>query len=83
VIARISPATRLNEGMAWTHAGLAAGVAAGAAVAGQVVDAAGGRVGFVVPLAAGVVTAALTLVVRLPASSRDVTEDARLARSAA
>ena len=34
VIARISPATRLNEGMAWTHAGLAAGVAAGAAVAG-------------------------------------------------
>jgi predicted MFS family arabinose efflux permease len=68
--------------MAWTTTGMAAGVAAGAAVAGQVIDAAGGRAGFYVPLGAGLLTALVAFVGRAPArpdsavatSSDDATE---------
>lgn len=60
VVERTVPPARLTEGMAWTFTGMSAGVAAGAAVAGQVVDAAGGRAGFYVPVTAGLLTALVT-----------------------
>ncbi|MEQ7123074.1 MFS transporter [Actinopolymorpha sp. B11F2] len=83
VIERTVPASRLTEGMAWTHTGVAAGVAAGAAIAGLVVDAAGGRAGFFVPLVAAVATALVTLAGRAPGPRVSSPEDASLARSAA
>lgn len=45
---------QLTEGMTWLLAGLNVGVALGAAIAGQVVDSSGSRVGFYVALCAGV-----------------------------
>ncbi|SDS81025.1 MFS transporter [Actinopolymorpha singaporensis] len=80
VVQRTVPPARLNEGMAWTTTGMAAGVAAGAAVAGQVVDAAGGRAGFYVPLTAGVVTVLVAFVARAPrrGAPADVTEPVEL-----
>ncbi len=85
VVERIVPASRLTEGMAWTFTGIAAGVAGGAALAGVVIDAAGGRAGFFVTLAAGIVAAVVSLVGRAPAAA--VTDaarrDASLAESAA
>lgn len=69
LVQRTVPPSRLTEGMAWTTTGMAAGVAAGAAVAGQVIDAAGGRAGFYVPLAAGLLTALVAFAGRAPASS--------------
>jgi MFS family permease len=41
-----APAGRLTEGMAWLTSAISAGTAAGAAVAGQVIDAAGARWGY-------------------------------------
>jgi hypothetical protein len=83
VIERTVPTSRLTEGMAWTHTGVAAGIAAGAAVAGVVVDAFGGRSGFFVPLVAGVVAALVTLAGRAPGPRFPSPEDASLARSVA
>jgi MFS family permease len=51
------PRGNLTEGMTWTTTGLAVGVALGSSAAGSVIDAAGARAGFVVPLAAGAVAA--------------------------
>jgi predicted MFS family arabinose efflux permease len=58
--------TRLTEGITWTMTGMAAGTALGAAVSGQVVDAHPAATGFLVPLAAGAVTAALAWATREP-----------------
>ena len=66
VVERAVPASRLTEGMAWTFTGMAAGVAAGAAIAGQVIDAAGGRTGFLVPLVAALLTAVVAFAGRAP-----------------
>ncbi|HZC27069.1 MAG TPA: MFS transporter [Actinopolymorphaceae bacterium] len=66
VVERAVPSSRLTEGLAWTFTGMAGGVAAGAALAGQVVDAAGGRTGFYVPLAAASLTALVTYLGRPP-----------------
>lgn len=46
--------SQLTEGMTWLLAGLNVGVALGAAIAGQVVDSSGPRVGFYVALCAGI-----------------------------
>jgi len=46
---------QLTEGMTWLLAGLNVGVALGAALAGQVVDSSGARVGFTVAVCAAVV----------------------------
>ncbi|KIF77145.1 MFS transporter [Streptomyces sp. 150FB] len=51
------PRSNLTEGMTWTSTGLAVGVALGSSAAGAVVDAAGARAAYVVPLAAGLVAA--------------------------
>ncbi|AXG80710.1 MFS transporter [Streptomyces paludis] len=51
------PRTKLTEGMTWTSTGLAVGVALGSSAAGWVVDAAGARAGYAVPVAAGAVAA--------------------------
>jgi len=60
VVERTVPPARLTEGMAWTSTGMSAGVAAGAALAGQVIDAAGGHAGFFVTVSAGILTAVVT-----------------------
>jgi hypothetical protein len=85
VVQRIVPASRLTEGMAWTFTGVAAGVAGGAALAGVVIDAAGGRAGFFVTLAAGILAAVVSLVARAPAAAvpAGTRSDASLAESAA
>ncbi|MFJ2440077.1 MULTISPECIES: MFS transporter [unclassified Streptomyces] len=51
------PRTKLTEGMTWTSTGLAVGAALGSSAAGWVVDAAGARAGYTVPVAAGAVAA--------------------------
>jgi MFS family permease len=83
VVERIVPAPRLTEGMAWTYTGIAAGVAGGAALAGVVIDVAGGSAGFFVTLAAGIVAAVVSLVGRAPAAAVPVgaRENANLAES--
>ncbi|MFE2941730.1 MFS transporter [Streptomyces sp. NPDC059255] len=53
------PRTKLTEGMTWTSTGLAVGVALGSSAAGWVVDAAGARAGYRVPVVAGAVAAAV------------------------
>lgn len=52
---RVTPGTRLTEGMALLHTGLLGGVAPGAALAGYVVDHRGASAAYLVPIAAGVV----------------------------
>ncbi|MFF7382542.1 MFS transporter [Streptomyces griseoluteus] len=47
------PRANLTEGMTWVGTGLAVGVALGSAMAGWVIDAAGARAGYGVPVAAG------------------------------
>ncbi|MYV38860.1 MFS transporter [Streptomyces sp. SID1328] len=47
------PRANLTEGMTWVSTGLAVGVALGSAMAGWVIDAAGARAGYGVPVAAG------------------------------
>ncbi len=79
VVERAVPPSRLTEGMAWTVTGMAAGIASGAAIAGQVIDAAGGRAGFFVPLAASVLTAAVVLVGRAPNRPADMPASVRAA----
>lgn len=53
------PRAKLTEGMTWTSTGLAVGVALGSSAAGSVVDAAGAGKGYLVPLVAGVLAAAV------------------------
>ncbi|MFJ3658941.1 MFS transporter [Streptomyces sp. NPDC090119] len=47
------PRANLTEGMTWVGTGLAVGIALGSAMAGWVIDAAGARAGYGVPVAAG------------------------------
>lgn len=49
------PRAKLTEGMTWVSTGLAVGVALGSSVAGWVIDAAGARAGYGVPVVAGAV----------------------------
>ena len=56
------PAGSRTEGLTWFSTGMGLGVAVAASVAGQVVDAAGGRTALGVTAAAGLLTALLTLV---------------------
>lgn len=53
------PRTELTEGMTWTSTGLAVGVALGSSAAGWVVDASGAEAGYVVPVVAGALAAAV------------------------
>jgi len=54
------PATVRTEGLSWLLTGIGAGVGISSAVAGQVIDAAGARAGFLVSLGAGALFAAVT-----------------------
>jgi hypothetical protein len=49
------PRAKLTEGMTWVSTGLAVGVALGSSVAGWVIDAAGARAGYGVPVVSGAV----------------------------
>ncbi|MEU5366373.1 MFS transporter [Streptomyces sp. NPDC005925] len=49
------PRAQLTEGMTWVSTGLAAGVALGSSAGGWVIDEAGARAGYGVPVAAGAV----------------------------
>ena len=53
------PRAKLTEGMTWVSTGLAVGVAFGSSVAGWVIDAAGARAGYGVPVVAGAVAVAV------------------------
>jgi MFS family permease len=53
------PRANLTEGMTWVSTGIAVGVALGASAAGSVVDAAGARAGYLVPVVAGALAAAV------------------------
>jgi MFS family permease len=53
------PRAQLTEGMTWVSTGLAVGVALGSSVAGWVIDAAGARAGYGVPVVAGAVAVAV------------------------
>jgi MFS family permease len=52
---------RLTEGLTWLSTGLGIGVSAGAAVAGQIIDAAGAQRALLLPVACGGVAALLAL----------------------
>ncbi|MEU2055772.1 MFS transporter [Streptomyces bungoensis] len=68
------PRARLTEGMTWVSTGLAVGVALGSSVAGWVIDAAGARAGYGVPVASGAVAIAAGFLgyrrLRRPAAGR-------------
>lgn len=51
---RVVPAAALTEGLSWVGTGLSVGYASGSAAVGLVVDHAGARAGFVVPLCSGI-----------------------------
>ncbi|MFJ3234486.1 MFS transporter [Streptomyces sp. NPDC086787] len=53
------PRAKLTEGMTWVSTGLAVGVALGSSAAGWVIDAAGARAGYGVPVASGAVAVAV------------------------
>ncbi|MGW7386778.1 MFS transporter [Streptomyces sp. NPDC054794] len=53
------PRAQLTEGMSWVSTGLAVGVALGSSVAGWVIDAAGARAGYGVPVVSGTVAVAV------------------------
>ncbi len=53
------PRAKLTEGMTWVSTGLAVGVALGSSVSGWVIDTAGARAGYGVPVAAGAVAVAV------------------------
>ncbi|MDP9822739.1 MFS transporter [Nocardioides massiliensis] len=63
LVAEQVPASRLTEGLAVVHAGMAAGIAPGAALVGTVIDNHGASTSYLVVCAAGVVGALLTWVV--------------------
>jgi MFS family permease len=58
------PARSRTEGLTWFSTGLGLGVAVAASVAGQVVDAAGGRAAFGVAVGSGLLAALIALVGR-------------------
>ncbi|MFF3465948.1 MFS transporter [Streptomyces sp. NPDC002619] len=53
------PRAQLTEGMTWVSTGLAVGVALGSSAAGWVIDAAGARAGYGVPVVSGAVAIAV------------------------
>lgn len=69
------PRSKLTEGMTWTSTGLAVGVALGSSAAGWAVDAAGARSGYLVPVVAGALAAAVAFLgyrrLRRPAPQRE------------
>lgn len=67
------PATRLTEGIAISHTGLAAGLAPGAALAGLVIDSHGASTSYLVALGGGVAAALASLA--LPSSFGSVRAD--------
>ncbi|MGL5826868.1 MAG: MFS transporter [Nocardioides sp.] len=54
LVAQSVPASRLSEGLAVMHTGIAAGLAPGAALAGQIIDVYGAAAAYLVALGAGV-----------------------------
>ncbi|MEU5435088.1 MFS transporter [Streptomyces sp. NPDC020719] len=75
------PRSKLTEGMTWTSTGLAVGVALGSSAAGWAVDAAGARSGYLVPVVAGALAAAVAFSgyrrLRRPARRREGLADER------
>lgn len=73
IIEKVTPTSRLTEGMAVLQTGLVAGVAPGAAIAGAVIDHAGSATAYLVPLVAGLsaAVAALSLPSRALAPEAD------------
>ncbi|MGP9018038.1 MFS transporter [Streptomyces sp. BR1] len=75
------PRSKLTEGMTWTSTGLAVGVALGSSAAGWAVDAAGARSGYLVPVVAGALAAAVAFSgyrrLRRPAPRREGLADER------
>jgi MFS family permease len=65
LIERHVPSSRLTEALTWTTTGLAVGIAPGTAIAGWVIDRYGASAGFLVPLAAGLVAAAVAWSIRV------------------
>ncbi|MEU8588444.1 MFS transporter [Streptomyces sp. NPDC048664] len=61
LIERHVPRAHLTEGMTWVSTGLAVGVAIGSSAAGWVIDAAGARAGYGVPVVSGAVAVAVGL----------------------
>ena len=53
------PASRLTEGITWFSTGIAFGIAPGAAIAGHLIDEYGTSTAFLVPIASGVIAAAV------------------------
>ncbi|MFF8731128.1 MFS transporter [Streptomyces sp. NPDC015171] len=68
------PRAQLTEGMTWVSTGLAVGVALGSSAAGWVIDAAGARAGYGVPVVSGAVAVAVGFLgyrrLRRPAAGR-------------
>ncbi|MEU0049135.1 MFS transporter [Streptomyces sp. NPDC006309] len=68
------PRAQLTEGMTWVSTGLAVGVALGSSLAGWVIDAAGARAGYGVPVVSGAVAVVVGFLgyrrLRRPASGR-------------
>ncbi|OIK23321.1 MFS transporter [Streptomyces malaysiense] len=68
------PRARLTEGMTWVSTGLAVGVALGSSLAGSVIDAAGARAGYGVPVLSGAVAVVVGFLgyrrLRRPAAGR-------------
>ncbi|MFF5016133.1 MFS transporter [Streptomyces sp. NPDC001165] len=68
------PRAKLTEGMTWVSTGLAVGVALGSSVAGWVIDTAGARAGYGVPVVSGAVAVAVGFLgyrrLRRPAAGR-------------
>jgi MFS family permease len=56
------PAAARTEGLSWLLTGIGGGVGVASALAGRVIDAAGGRAGFLVSLVAGLLSAAIAAV---------------------
>ena len=68
------PRAQLTEGMTWVSTGLAVGVALGSSLAGSVIDAAGARAGYGVPVLTGAVAVVVGFLgyrrLRRPAAGR-------------
>jgi predicted MFS family arabinose efflux permease len=62
------PRSRLTEGISWISTGIAAGVAPGAAISGQVIDAAGASVAYLVPVASGLLAVLASFMLRRPSA---------------
>ncbi len=62
------PRSRLTEGIAWISTGIAAGVAPGAAISGQVIDAAGASIAYLVPVASGLLAVLVSFMLRRPSA---------------